>query len=171
MKDDPFAQLGGLDQQLYTDPNNQTTRQRNNAATPPRDNESAKEPTKGSASAPSEERPKERPSAPPKPPLFALSTQRLLEAKRTRASARTGHLNVVRAVERHSHDIYVDQIRWMNRLKLDVQETYGAKITSNEMVQLAIDLFRADFERNGEASQFMRVLVMGEEPDVEGGDG
>lgn len=171
MKDDPFAQLGGLDQQLYKDQDNETTRQRDNATTSSRPSESTKEPTKESANAASDERPRERSSTPPKTPHFALSAQRLLEAKRTRASARTGHLAVVRAVERHSHDIYADQIRWMNRLKLDVLETYGTKVTSNEMVQLAIDLFRADFERNGESSQLMRVLVLGEEPDVDGGDG
>jgi hypothetical protein len=169
VKDDPFSALGGLDQQLFKDQDNATTKQRDNATAEKPGNEPAREDSNDRESGPTIEQAKPPGKARPKTPQFVLTPQRLLEAKRTRVSARTGHLNAVRAVERHSHDIYVDQIRWMNRVKLDILETYGAKVTNNEMVQLAVDLFRADFERNGDDSSLMRVLVMGQEPDLEGG--
>jgi len=66
-----------------------------------------------------------------------------------------------RTVERHSHDIYLDQLRWLNRLKLDFEERYGARITGNAIVQLALDRLRDDFEANGERSELVRVLVFG----------
>jgi hypothetical protein len=172
VKDDPFATLGGLDQQLYKDQgqDNETTKQRDNGSTPPRQSEGtearAQGPAEKRASGPARERTQQptRPLAAPRPP------QRLFEAKRTRASARTGHLRMVRSVERHSHDIYADQIRWMNRAKLEILEAYNAKVTGNEMVQLAIEVLRDDFERNGEDSLLFRVLVLGQEPDLGGGE-
>ncbi len=68
---------------------------------------------------------------------------------------------LVRTVERHSHDIFQDQVRWMNRLKLDLEERYGAKVTGNAMVQLALDLFRDDFLNHGDDSSLVRALVRG----------
>jgi hypothetical protein len=67
----------------------------------------------------------------------------------------------MRTIERHSHDIFRDQVRWMNRLKLDLEERRGARVTGNAMVQLAVDLFRDDYERQGEESNLIRVLVRG----------
>ncbi|MGE0229250.1 MAG: hypothetical protein AB7I38_14695 [Dehalococcoidia bacterium] len=67
-----------------------------------------------------------------------------------------------RLLERHSHDIYQDQVRWLNRTKLDFEETYGVKVTGNAMVQLALDRLRRDFEAQGEASDLFRVLVLDE---------
>lgn len=64
-----------------------------------------------------------------------------------------------RRAERHSHDIFLDQVRWMNRLKLELDERFGAKVTSNALVQAAIDMLRHDFERNGERSELFRTLV------------
>ena len=65
-------------------------------------------------------------------------------------------------LERHSHDIYQDQVRWLNRTKLDLEERYGVKVTGNAMVQLSLDRLRRDFEANGETSDLFRVLVLNE---------
>lgn len=64
-----------------------------------------------------------------------------------------------RRVERHSHDIFNDQVRWMNRLKLELGEEFGVKVTSNALVQLAIDLLRRDLAANGERSELFRTLI------------
>lgn len=81
-----------------------------------------------------------------------------------------GERGLARTVERHSHDIFQDQVRWMNRLKLDLEERYDAKVTSNAMVQLALDLFREDFVRNGAGSNLISVLVHGRpwQPEIDG---
>jgi hypothetical protein len=84
-------------------------------------------------------------------------------------SVPTGHRPSVRVDERHSHDIFHDQVRWMNRVKLDVEETYGAKVTSNAMVQLALDLFIHDYELNGDESALIRTLVL-KQPGTERGE-
>ena len=64
-----------------------------------------------------------------------------------------------RRVERHSHDIFIDQVRWMNRLKLELGEEFGVKLTGNALVQLAIDMLRRDFDAHGERSELFRTLI------------
>ena len=61
----------------------------------------------------------------------------------------------------------------MNRVKLDIEERYGVKVTNNAIVQLALDLFREDFIRNGDGSSLLRVLVQGQpwRTDAENGGG
>lgn len=81
---------------------------------------------------------------------------------RASTQQRTSARAPIRSVERHSHDIFQDQVRWMNRLKLDLEERHGVKVTGNAMVQLALDIFLNDFERNGDESNLIRVLVNGE---------
>lgn len=84
-----------------------------------------------------------------------------------------------RGVGRHSHDLFQDQIRWLNRLKLELTERCGEPITGNAMVQLAVDMLREDYVRNGENSELIRVLVQGRSrtltpqsvPDVAVGEG
>jgi hypothetical protein len=71
-------------------------------------------------------------------------------------------------VERHSHDIFRDQVRWMNRTKLEIEERYGLRVTSNALVGLAIDMVRSDYERKRSRSALIRVLVEGEELEAEG---
>ena len=134
-----------------------TTKQRGNAPTLPRDNETTEPGTDERALARDEEA------------ALASSRVRSREPRRERRAAE-GHetssglrsqRTPVRTVERHSHDIFQDQVRWMNRLKLDLAERYGAKVTGNAMVQLALDLFRDDFLSHGEQSGLIRVLVQG----------
>ncbi len=64
-----------------------------------------------------------------------------------------------RRVERHSHDIFIDQVRWMNRLKLELGEEFGVKLTGNALVQLALDMLRRDFDAHGERSELFRTLI------------
>ncbi|MCC6236797.1 MAG: hypothetical protein IT299_04395 [Dehalococcoidia bacterium] len=66
-----------------------------------------------------------------------------------------------RRARRYSHDIYVDQARWMSHLKLELEERYGARITANALVQVALDLLRADCESAWEESVVYRTLVRG----------
>lgn len=82
-----------------------------------------------------------------------------------------------RAIGRHSHDLFQDQIRWLNRVKLELTERCGEPVTGNAMLQLAVDMLREDYVRNGEESQLIRVLLQGQprpsrlpetRPDVEG---
>lgn len=167
MKDDPYAKISGLDQALFKDQppqqrDNMTTRPRDNDTTLARDNARVSGGAHATTGAGDNEATGVPRSAPPRPRPTVTAKPRSLEATRTRVSAPTGHRAEHRTLERHSHDIYLDQIRWMNRLKLEVEETYGVKLTSNAMVALAVDRFREDYEGNGDDSALMRVLVRGE---------
>ena len=72
-------------------------------------------------------------------------------------SPRRGHPPGTRAPERHSHDLFLDQVRWINRVKLDVEEVHGTRITGNQLVQLAIDLIRDDYEHRRDRSLLIRM--------------
>lgn len=143
-----------LDQRLFTAPpavasapSLETTKQRDNETTLSRGHETTLPPTSEPTSVSSNERLPQRMSSP---------------SKRRTSAAAPGRTPVSRLLERHSHDIYQDQVRWLNRTKLDFEETYGVKVTGNAMVQLALDRLRRDFEAQGEASDLFRVLVLDE---------
>ena len=70
-----------------------------------------------------------------------------------------GELALPRPKERHSHDLFRDQTLWMNKLKLEIEEKYGRRVTGNEIVQTAIELLRADYASRKESSTLIRVLV------------
>ncbi|MEZ4554200.1 MAG: hypothetical protein R3B59_09870 [Dehalococcoidia bacterium] len=140
-----------LDQRLFaappaalSEPSLATTNQRDNETTLPRGHETTPAPTNLA----SKERTHEGAVARSKRSANAPALRRVHEPSRV--------------PERHSHDIYQDQVRWLNRTKLDFEETYGVKVTGNAMVQLAIDRLRTDFEAEGEASDLFRVLVLNE---------
>ena len=173
MKDDPFATLLGLDQQLYRDQKpKETTKQRDNETTLTRDSAGTGEPTQQPANQDALRRDSGStldrdgdqslplPNEPARQSASGLSRLHTVEATRTPAAALTGH-HLDRLVERHSHDIFHDQVRWMNRLKLELEEQLSVKITSNGMVQVAVDLLRRDHEANGDDSNLMRALVFG----------
>lgn len=160
MKNDPYARLGGLDQQLFQrEPKKEPAKQSNNVTTLSRSNEPTTDRSGDASPRRDNEKAKHRVNVP--------STQRGNEATRTRASSPKGLVTRSRIQERHSHDIYQDQVRWINRLKVDIEETHGAKLTGNQVVQLAIDLIRADYERHGEDSALIRRLVKGEPANAE----
>jgi len=155
---DPFA---GLDQRLFTDSNKQTTKQRSSETSLPRDNETT--PLRTSEAA--------QPAAGARPNALSIETTRSNNSETTPARnnarrtepAKQSESRTTRTAERHTHDLYTDQIHWMNRLKLDLAEQHGAKVTSNSIVQLAVDVLRADFMRKGEHSKLFRALVRGTE--------
>jgi hypothetical protein len=155
MRKDPFAALSGLDQELFREEsqeprtkqrNNETTLSRNNVPSTSRLNET----TLSRANEPTDKR------------SIETTNQRLNEATRSQAAPLPGQTGLGRVSERHSHDIFHDQVRWMNRAKLEVEERYGRRVTVNALVQLAVDLLRADYEVNKTRSNIVRVLVRGE---------
>lgn len=155
----------GVDQRLFSPPpvrtdegTLETTKQRANAATLPRDNEPAHAPT----NEPTVARTRTATSAPPRPRSSEATQVSAHVAARLSTRPPAGERPHARTVERHSHDIFHDQIRWLNRVKLEMEEQYDVTVTGNAMVQLALDLFQQDFMRNGEGSSLMRVLVHGE---------
>ena len=60
---------------------------------------------------------------------------------------------------RHPYDFFEDQVLWLNKMKVVVEERYRRKITGNAMVQLAMDLFIRDYRRRGQDSALVRHLV------------
>jgi hypothetical protein len=50
----------------------------------------------------------------------------------------------------------------MNWVKLEIEDKYGKRITGNEIVQLAIDYLRADYQGRKASSALVRALVNGE---------
>ena len=64
-----------------------------------------------------------------------------------------------RLTERRPYDFFRDQILWLNKTKVEIQEKYGRKVTANAMVQLALDLFIQDYKRRKERSKLITNLV------------
>ena len=64
-----------------------------------------------------------------------------------------------RLTERRPHDLYRDQILWLKETKLEIEKRYGQLVTANAMVQLALDLLIADYDRNRERSKLVLRLV------------
>jgi hypothetical protein len=152
---DPFSDIKlssgvGLDQRLFQKGDEGTTKQRDNVTTEQRDNqpgsEQNNETTKRRSGAAASRRLRER----TRRPTLAV---RIVSASE-------------RIDERHSHDIFRDQVRWMNRTKLEIEETYGKRITSNAIVKLALDLLIDDFERHGESSKLISSLTREERAPV-----
>ena len=73
---------------------------------------------------------------------------------------------VTRIIEHRPYDFYQDQVRWLNRKKVELEEEYGKLIPATAMVQLAVDLLIADYEANRQDSQLIRVLIEEERPSV-----
>lgn len=151
----------GFDQRLFGTPPAQpaavptpeTTKQRTNETTLSRDNEAA-------IPAALEAAP-QRPHVPAPPRSHVPGESRSSARADARTQVTVVQRSTPRTLERHSHDIYHDQVRWLNRVKLEFEERYGAKVTGNVMVQLALDLLRDNFEAEGERSNLVRVLVFG----------
>ena len=71
-----------------------------------------------------------------------------------------------RVVEHRPYNFYQDQVRWLNRKKVEFEEDYGKRVTATSMVQLAVDFLIADYEAKGDDSQLFRVLIKNERPSV-----
>lgn len=102
----------------------------------------------------SEERPDER------------TKERTAVQRKGRPAVRPSRPLVVpkaRTVEHRPYDFFSDQVRWLNRTKLDIEEKYGRRIPATTMVQLAVDLLIADFDADSQDSYVVRVLLKDED--------
>lgn len=64
-----------------------------------------------------------------------------------------------RPAERRPYDFYRDQVLWIKQMKLEIETRYGIRVSQNAIVQLAMDMFISDYERNKERSNLIRELV------------
>lgn len=65
---------------------------------------------------------------------------------------------------RRPYDFFEEQVQFLNRKRLEIEEQYGLRVPANAMVQLAVDLLISDFERRGEKSQLIETLVLKKQP-------
>ena len=130
MRDDPFAKLSGLDQKLFT-------------ATPKAARKSVRHTSKKERERRPDVRGKEPASVEKKKERFQRPVQPTKE----------------RLTERRPYDFFRDQVLWLNKIKVEVQEKYGRRITANAMVQLALDLFIEDYKRRKDRSKLVTKLV------------
>ena len=64
-----------------------------------------------------------------------------------------------RLTERRPYDFFRDQVLWLNKTKVEIQERYGRRVTATAMVQLALDLFIQDYKTKKERSKLVTHLV------------
>ncbi len=185
-RDDPFAGVKlseevGLDQRLFEappvppvlepEPPNERTSVRKDEGTPEPPDSRTSEPKsvprdigrKEGQSRPSQVRKMEGPGGRPK--------DRQSENRDVRSSRRPAELpqwpgQKQRLIDHRPYDFFQDQIRWLNRKKLELEEEYGKRVPATAMVQLAVDLLIAEHELNGQDSQLIRVLIKEERPFV-----
>ena len=130
MRKDPFAELSGLDQKLFS-------------STPKVSNKSPADSSK--------EPKKERPNVRRKETTFDGKTERTFQ----RSIQPTKELSI----ERRSFDFFRYQVLGLNRIKLEIQERHALRVSVNAMVQLAVDLLIEDYKRRKERSKLMTKLV------------
>ena len=150
MRDDPFAALGGLDQKLFV------------AGRPPVATETPKsKPHHPEQRTPTSERPSGRPTDRPSGETSVETAEQPTVATSERSTGRPD----VRTIERRPYDFFHDQVQWLNRMKVTIEERYHRKITANAMVQLALDRLIQDYQRRGRDSALVTQLVRGRQPE------
>jgi len=152
MKNDPFAPLSGLDQKLF-------------ASQAPAAQVHAEESQEQGVQ--TNVAPKGRPDG----GREGRPLQGTAEGRKERPLPRPLGGPEERPSERRPYDFYSDQVRWLNRMKVEVAEKYRRKITANAMVQLALDLFIADYRSRGRRSALIRTLVLREADRERAGQG
>ena len=65
-----------------------------------------------------------------------------------------------RSLERRPYDFFRDQVLWLNRMKVEIEERYGRRVTANAMVQLALDAFIEDYKKRKQRSRLVTRLVL-----------
>ena len=164
MKKDPYSALSGLDQRLFQEVHEEpeaNIKQGNKETSLSASKPASLEPSKEATLLPSKEPTQAASNQAGQPVSSEASKQGSKEATRPRVSSLRGQ-DAPRISERHTYDVFQDQVRWMSRLKLDVEELHNERVTINGIVQLALDLLREDYELNGERSHLIRVLVRGQ---------
>ena len=164
----------GLDQRLFAgQPTSEATKQRNNETTETRNNETTPQRNDEATNEPGGEGTSERNNVVAHESTHERSKER---ARQRSGPARRFAIPGERLADRHSHDIYHDQILWMNRVKLELEEQYGQRVTSNAIVKLALDRLRHDFEAGDDRSEITGRLIgasmsaTGDEAPEGGGD-
>lgn len=149
MKNDPFAKLSGLDQQLFST-HSQAGTQLNSGALAKKAPKSGKD-----------ERTSEGPDIPKYESTSHVTSQRPDEGTSVRMSERPAGRTKGRTVDRHPYDFYHDQVMWLNRMKVEIEERYEVQVTANAMVQLALDVLILDYRVRGRHSHLVSHLVFG----------
>ena len=152
MRDDPFATLSGLDQKLFAPQSPAPAGAKDEIETTGKPKVST-----------TEERPPERSDG--------QTPQATSRRSKQVTSGRPLVLRKERPIVRHPYDFFRDQVLWLNRMKVEIEERYGLQVTANAMVQLALDLLILDYRATGLHSHLMTHLVFGRPPggDVEQG--
>ena len=88
--------------------------------------------------------------------------ERTLVAKKGATSQRPLQRTKERLTDRRPYDFYRDQVLWLNKTKVEIQEKYGQRVTANAMVQLAVDWLIHDYRRRKERSKLVMKLVSNE---------
>ena len=150
MRDDPFARMAGLDQQLFVAGRQPTITDTPKTAAPqPKQRTSTSERPSG--------RPADRPSG--------ETSFETAEQPTVATSERSTGRPDVRTIERRPYDFFHDQVQWLNRMKVTIEERYHRKVTANAMVQLALDRLIEDYQRRGRDSALVAQLVRGRQSD------
>jgi len=138
MRDDPFARLSGLDQRLFVP--------------------SSPAASKGRRRDASKEAEAKSPSGRPNLPVSQGASRKT--ERRVFERPLKPEVQKERLTERHPYDFFRDQILWLNRVKVEIQEQYGRRVTANAIVQLALDLLIEDYRRRGRRSSLISSLVL-----------
>jgi hypothetical protein len=156
MRNDPYAKLSGLDQKLFT-------------ASPKGPGNRAADTSKGKREQRPDVRSKERTSVGKKERRFQRTNVRSKERSSVRKKEGTFQRPVQptkeRLTERRPYDFFRDQLLWLNRTKVEIQEKYGQRVPATAMVRLAVDLLMQDHKRRKERSKLVTKLVSNQPTD------
>ena len=92
--------------------------------------------------------------------------ERTSVGRKERTSQRLVQRTKERPTQRRPYDFFGDQILWLNKTKVEIQERYGWRVTANAMVQLAVDLLMQDYKRRKERSKLVTKLVTNQPTEV-----
>ena len=158
MRDDPYAKLSGLDQKLFSATSKAARlgvapnpKGRKKERPDVREKEETSVGTKDQTSQGPAQRTKEGPEVGTKKPTSGGNNEETFQ----RPAQPTRERPI-----RRPYDFFQDQVLWLNRTKVEIQEQYDRRITANAMVQLALDLLIADYKRRKERSKLVTKLVL-----------
>jgi hypothetical protein len=158
MRDDPYAKLSGLDQKLFAATSktakkgeSATSRKRKKERPDVRSERQAPVGTKDSTSQRPAQRTTERPE---------VETKKSTSGGKNEGTFQRPAHQTRERLTRRPYDFYRDQVLWLNRTKVEIQERYDRRVTANAMVQLALDLLMADYKRRNERSKLVTKLVL-----------
>ena len=158
MRDDPFAKLSGLDQKLFSAPSKATNK---GSASTSKKRKKERPDVRGKGRTPvgtkdqTSQRPAQRIKEDPK-----AGRKKPTSGRRSEGTFQRPAQPMRERLTRRPYDFFQDQVLWLNRTKVEIQEQYDRRITANAMVQLALDLLIADYQRRKERSKLVTKLVL-----------